>query len=292
MSKVYVLRNCKENMSSYDDFVWPKSGHVKCPDWSERKECGNGLHGFLWGIGDTTLLYPLTNCQWLIVEVDEDKIIDLGDKVKFPEGNIVFCTQSRDEAIEKMIEYGANPNTIMYGTSTSGDFSTSTSGNRGTSTSGKYGKSTSGNCGTSTSGHHGTSTSGDFGTSISGDRGKSISGDRGTSTSGHGGNSTSGHGGNSTSGNGGTSTSDYVGTSTSGNFGTSISGYKGTSISKFCGYSISIDGKAKSGDKGVIAVGYYCSISNKRTIKVGHVPEELKPNTFYKVVNGKWVETD
>ena len=212
MSKVYILRNCLEDMTSHDGFVWPKSGYVSCSDWSEENECGNGLHGFLWGVGNTDLLYPLTNCQWLIVEVDEDKIIDLGDKVKFPEGNVVFCTQSRDEAIDKMIEYGASPNTIMYGTSTSGD--------GGTSTSGDYGTSTSGRCGNSTSGYFGTSISGDF------------------------------------------------------------------------GYSYSIQGKVKTGNNGVIAVGYSCLISNKRTIKVGHVPEELKPNTFYKVVDGEWVETD
>ena len=128
---------------------------------------------FLWGIGDTALFYPSEDCYWLIVEVDEDKIINLGNIVKFPEGNVVYCTQLKDKVIDKMIEYGANPNTIMYGTSISGD--------TGKSTSGHYGNSISGNKGTSISGSGGTSTSGHYGTSISDDVGRSTSGDYGTS---------------------------------------------------------------------------------------------------------------
>lgn len=46
MSKsVLVLRACKADMSSYNDFVWPTIGPVKCPDWEPTDECGNGLHG-------------------------------------------------------------------------------------------------------------------------------------------------------------------------------------------------------------------------------------------------------
>ena len=268
MAKVYVLRNCREDMTSHDGFVWPKSGYISCPDWSEEKKRKGGLHGFLWGVGDTSLLYPFNNCQWLIVEVDEDKIIDLRNNVKFSEGNVVFCTQSRDKAIEKMIEYGANPNTIMYGTSTSGNNGTSISGDHGISISSDYGNSTSGNHGNSTSGNHGISNSGDHGKSISGNHGKSTSGDFGISNSG-----------------------DF-GISNSGDWGTSASGDNGISISGNYGHSFSINGKAKTGYSGAITIEYYESEKNKNITKVGYVRNGLKPNTFYRVVDGEWVETD
>ncbi len=177
--KVYVLRNCRSDMSSYDGFVWPTSGHVSCPDWEENQSCGNGLHGFLWGTGDASLLYTQEDCRWLIVEVDEEKIVNLGGKVKFPEGNVIKTYKSRDKAIKKMIKLGANPNTIMFGVVNSGNYGTSNSGDWGTSNSGDYG----------------TSNSGYSGTSISGDYGKSISGDCGTSTSGSGGKVKTGNGG-------------------------------------------------------------------------------------------------
>ena len=52
---VLVLRTCAADMTSYGGFKWPKSGPVKCDDWKPRAECGNGLHGLLWGVGDGSL---------------------------------------------------------------------------------------------------------------------------------------------------------------------------------------------------------------------------------------------
>ena len=77
-----------------------------------------------------------------------------------------------------------------------------------------------------------------------------------------------------------------------GDKGISISCHRGTSISGQNGISISINGKVKTGNDGVIIVKYYDSRKNKYLFKVGDIPEELKPNTFYRVVDGEWVETD
>ncbi|WP_445081510.1 DUF7666 domain-containing protein [Martelella alba] len=44
---VLVLRTCNSDMTSRNDFVWPESGLVECPDWEPTEECGNGLHGLL-----------------------------------------------------------------------------------------------------------------------------------------------------------------------------------------------------------------------------------------------------
>jgi len=76
----------------------PSEGPVKCPDWDPKPICGNGLHGLLWGSGNSTLLDWEKLAKWLVIEVDEDKIVNLyGDKVKFPCGNVIY-SGNREEA--------------------------------------------------------------------------------------------------------------------------------------------------------------------------------------------------
>ena len=90
-NKAYVLRTVKEDHTAYGGFVWPKSGHVKALDWDPNPECGNGLHGWLSGRGDSSLaIGPI----WLVVEVDPTQVVDLDGKVKFPEGNVIYLTGS------------------------------------------------------------------------------------------------------------------------------------------------------------------------------------------------------
>jgi len=173
-----VLKSLPANLIARNNFQWPESGVVNCPDWKGTKECGNGLHGWLWGEGDAGLRCGESDAKWLVVCVEESKIINLTDKVKFPSCEVLFCGELKD-AVSIIHHFAPVGNKCIFGTSTSGDGGTSTSGDGGTSTSGDGG--------TSTSGYGGTSTSGDRGTSTSGDRGTSTSGDGGTSTSGDGG---------------------------------------------------------------------------------------------------------
>jgi hypothetical protein len=49
---VYVLKFTDENFRAKNDFQYPTSGMVECPDWKNTQNCGNGLHGFLYGEGD------------------------------------------------------------------------------------------------------------------------------------------------------------------------------------------------------------------------------------------------
>ena len=47
---VLVLRTCRkvgDRILAYNDFEWPTSGPVAAPDWDQRAECVNGLHGLL-----------------------------------------------------------------------------------------------------------------------------------------------------------------------------------------------------------------------------------------------------
>ncbi|MFT4175967.1 MAG: hypothetical protein QM627_04870, partial [Luteolibacter sp.] len=94
--KVLVIRTCDVNLRSYGNFQWPESGPVKAPDWNPEPVCGGGLHGLLWGKGDYGLLSSDFLAKWMVVEVEKDSVVDLGDKVKFPEGNVIFVGSSAD----------------------------------------------------------------------------------------------------------------------------------------------------------------------------------------------------
>jgi hypothetical protein len=118
MSKyVYVLRACREDMSAlyFPRFKWPREGTVKPEKWKSDDQCGNGLHGFLWGKGspeymwecliDDQLLYEdtlgnKTNYEglidtrvFLVVKVLAQDVIEIdrGTKVKFKEGDVVYA---------------------------------------------------------------------------------------------------------------------------------------------------------------------------------------------------------
>jgi hypothetical protein len=148
LSSVLVLRTCNAKMRSHEGrFVWPSEGEVSAPDWKPTVECGNGLHGWLWGEGDGNLGRWEADARWLVVEVEAASIIDLQGKVKFPAGRVVFVGD-RIEATTYLSEHGAAGRAIVGGTSTSGYGGTSTSGYGGTSTSGDGGTSTSGYGGT------------------------------------------------------------------------------------------------------------------------------------------------
>ena len=117
---VLVLRTCRADFSSYGGFVWPVSGPVEAPDWSPEPECGHGLHGWLWGEGDGSHEVKEPGAKWLVVEVAEESIVDLGGKVKFPRGVVVF-SGSCEEATLYVAEHGGHGRAIIRGTATAGD---------------------------------------------------------------------------------------------------------------------------------------------------------------------------
>jgi hypothetical protein len=160
---VYVLRTCRADLTSYDGFfVWPESGPVSCPDWNPRTGCGNGLHGLLWGEGDGSLLNWYDDAKWLVVAVDRSLIVDLGGKVKFPEGDVAFCG-GRAGAVAFIVERGADPAKCVGGTASAGDGGTAMAGYRGTASAGDGG--------TAMAGYRGTASAGDGGTASAGSEG-------------------------------------------------------------------------------------------------------------------------
>ena len=85
-----VLRTCDENLQSRNGFQWSDvGGTTTAPDWIAIKECGNGLHGWLFGSGDWDLKSKAKNPRWLVIKVLKSDIVDLGGKVKFPTGKTV-----------------------------------------------------------------------------------------------------------------------------------------------------------------------------------------------------------
>ena len=174
---VLVLRTCDAQMRAYGGFVWPTSGPVEAPDWNPRAECGNGLHGLLWGEGDGSHLLFDPSARWLVVEVDASEIVDLKGKVKFRRGVVVHCG-TRETATAYLAE--RRPGAIVGETETAGDYGTATAGDYGTATAGDYGTATAGYYGTATAGHRGTATAGHRGTATAGEGGTATAGEGGT----------------------------------------------------------------------------------------------------------------
>jgi hypothetical protein len=100
---VLVLRSCNSDMRSPSDkangFVWPASGPVEALDWKPTKECGFGLHGWLWGSGDWEMKSKDAKAKWLVVEVLKADIVDLQGKVKFQRGTVVSCSDHWRDAM-------------------------------------------------------------------------------------------------------------------------------------------------------------------------------------------------
>jgi hypothetical protein len=125
--KVLILRSCAPDLTSHGGFHWPESGPVSCPDWSPAAECGNGLHGWLWGVGDGGLGDYSEGAKWLVASVDKSSIIDLVGKVKFPSCDVVFCGDMK-AAAKYIAENGAPEGAIIGGTATAGYRGTATAG--------------------------------------------------------------------------------------------------------------------------------------------------------------------
>jgi hypothetical protein len=186
---VLVLRTCSANMTSHGGFKWPKRGPVSAPDWIDNFQCGNGLHGWLWGEGDGTLGYDNTlNAKWLVVRVLASEVRHgkghLIGKCKFPRGYVVHCGDHKS-ATEYIVKHGASGKAVIGSTVTAGHYDTATAGHYGTATAGDYGTATAGYKGTVTAGHYGTATAGHYGTATAGHYGTATAGHGGTAMAGY-----------------------------------------------------------------------------------------------------------
>jgi len=180
-SEVLVLRTCKDDMTSYNGFKWPREGYVEAPDWQDDYKCGHGLHGLLWGEGDISYLNLLAK-NWLIVKVDTTKGFchgkdDMINKCKFRCGYVVYCGD-RYGAIKLIQKYAPANSIINFAVQTAGDCSTQTAGNESTQTAGDWSTQTAGDCSTQTAGYRSTQTAGYRSAQTAGDCSTQTAGDK------------------------------------------------------------------------------------------------------------------
>jgi len=178
-----VLRTCAADLSSYNGFKWPKAGPVECLDWNPRAECGNGLHGLLWGAGEGMPLKWAADARWLVVDVVAADCIDLDGKVKFPRGTVVYCGDQQG-ATELIVAHGADPALVVGRVASDGDCSKLTGGDRSVLTGGDCSVLTGGHDSKLTGGDRSVLTGGDDSKLTGGDYSKLTGGDRSVLTGG------------------------------------------------------------------------------------------------------------
>ena len=94
---VLVLRTCASDGGSHNGFKHPLEigATVTAPDWNSRVECGGGIHGLEYGLGDYGLLrLDDSTALWQIYEVEDapDNLVRFpdGSKCKFRTGRLVY----------------------------------------------------------------------------------------------------------------------------------------------------------------------------------------------------------
>jgi hypothetical protein len=196
--EVLVLRTCDANLRSHGGFQWPGSGLVECPDWDPKPACGNGLHGLLRGAGGGKYLDWSESAKWLLVAVIESECVDIGDKVKFARGRVMYVGDRKittdillslypGKAVVGIVREGGDRSTITGGdrsTITGGYGSTITGGEHSTITGGDRSKITGGYYSTITGGYYSTITGGNYSTITGGDHSKITGGNYSTITGG------------------------------------------------------------------------------------------------------------
>ena len=200
-----VLRVCRPDYTSHSGFSWPSEigVEVAAPDWKKNKECGNGLHGWLYGQGDHSCVsyWEDDEAKWMVLEVPSADIVMLGGKCKFPSAKVRYIG-TRSAAADFIIANEPKALNVAVigaclkvgdgevvqvgslGTATAGESGTATAGYRGTATAGNYGTATAGEGGTATAGYRGTATAGYRGTATAGKSGTATAGESGTATAG------------------------------------------------------------------------------------------------------------
>ena len=274
--EVLCLRTCDKDLKAHGGFQWSESGIVKAPDWDSEPECGNGLHGLLWGEGDGGLLNWDKDARWLVVAVKEKDIVHIGQKVKFPECRVVHVGNQKS-ATDVLVQY-APKNTAVVGASiTAGDYGKAAAGDYGQATAGYYGQATAGYYGQATAGSYGQATAGYAGQATAGYAGQATAGDDGQATAGYAGRATAGYAGRATAGYAGRATAGANGQATAGDDGQATAGYAGRATA---GYA----GRATAGANGIIVLSYWDAKSKRSRLVVGYPGEGgIAKNTLYKL---------
>ena len=170
--RIYLLRSCNADFSSAHDgsFVWPSTvgAEVEPRAWDPTPECGNGLHGFVRGEGDSSLADWSKSAQWLVFSADPADVIDLqGRKAKVRVARVEHVGQGatgqdrRLDCLAYLDRIGRCGAAAMGVMRQGGDRSTLTGGDRSTLTGG-YGSTLTGGYRSTLTGGYGSTLTGGY----------------------------------------------------------------------------------------------------------------------------------
>ena len=229
--KILVLKRCKSGNTATRNFKYPAKGKIaEAPDWKATPDCGNGLHGWTennWSYYDHSL-----KGNWVVLEANKaDGFVEMGDKVKFRKGKVLYNGKSFEKAKELMLKQQPHM-TFHQDSQTAGDTSTQKAGNYSTQTAGCCSTQTAGDesaqkagyCSTQTAGYCSTQTAGDESAQKAGDNSTQKAGHRSTQTAGDGSTQTAGDGSTQTAGYCSTQKAEYKSTQTAGRGSTQTAG--------------------------------------------------------------------
>jgi hypothetical protein len=218
-----VLRTCKPDFTSTRDFQLPSGiGAVTiAKDWLPTGECGNGLHVWLYGIGDATCVdyWQIPNARWLALEVLSESVIDLEGKCKFPKATIRFIGNKIETADFILAnEPRAKKGAVIGACRAVGDFEQVEVGDLGRAIAGYEGVAVAGfnsiaeagYLGTASAGRLSCAIAGGFGKAVTKNNSRSIAGPEGTAITGVGGWAIAGIGGRAQAGKYGQIQIDYI----------------------------------------------------------------------------------
>ena len=188
------------------------------------------------------------------------------------------------------------------GAATAGYSGAATAGNFGAATAGDSGAATAGYSGAATAGYSGAATAGNFGAATAGNFGAATAGYSGAATAGYSGAATAGDSGAATAGYSGAATAGDSGAATAGNFGAATAGYSGAATSRGsvsvgkngCGL-VRGNGVKIKGGLGAVLVICEENVDDygvKEWLAFVVDGEDIKADTWYKLVDGKLVEAE
>ena len=159
-----VLRVTDSDGKSYGGFQWPLTigAEVVAPDWNPVAKCGGGLHGWMYGAGNSTSADIHVDSKWMVVEVALADVVMLDGKVKFPRCVVKFVGDQKT-ATDYLVLHEPRATCVISATCVVGDHQCTSVGDYGTAMAGDYGTATAGDYGTAMAGYKGTATAGHMG---------------------------------------------------------------------------------------------------------------------------------
>jgi hypothetical protein len=219
--EVLVMKCVGPNGESHGSFIWPtKVGAiVEAPDWSPAASCGNGLHGWLWGLGDLSAAggrAKTDDAVWMALAVIEADVIDLGGKVKFPWCRIAAVGDKSTIANVIAAHRPDNTQTPMFAQAAAGSRGQAAAGSRGQAAAGEAGQAAAGEAGQAAAGYAGQAAAGEAGQAAAGSRGQAAAGSCGQAAAGSRGQAAAGYAGQAAAGEAGQAAVDADGLATCG----------------------------------------------------------------------------